>query len=635
MAASIIGSLRVALGLDTATFERGATSAEKRARQLGDTIGKNLRGGLLSANNALGLFGITLSAGAIVAAGKNALDYASSLGEVAQQLSVTTKDLQVYRYAASQVGVSQEEMDKGLSKLSLSIGQAADGAKKQATTFNDLGINVRDAGGNIRATSDILPQLADALAQIKDPATRARIEVELFGKTGQKLDTLLSGGSKAINELAAAAEKAGVVLSPDLIQRADDAADKLSAVKQVLEAKIAGVVADNAGAILQLGDALVWLIDKAGQAAKAWRVFVLEQKANNAESRLRGLPGLFISETDKRDALQEASDLRTEINGILNPKAMVRTGKGAGSLFDAQSNPLDVRGALGGVASGRQASGLNRIVGGGGGKKSGSHKAAKAEIDEVDEAAKAADISIRNMGDALRDLTADAYESDGLSSIRDAIDTRTDVKLAGWEDMRREQARLYDEGQDRVRGLADLFESEMNGAGGSFWDQWKDMGKRAVSEILSRLLTNNGGQGGGLSAILGATSKSIFGGLGSLTSLFGGGSNASIVANSATLSGTAPIAKFARGGTIGGFGGVDRNLLSINGMPTAMVGRGEMLKIEPNNDNVRGGTNHFHLEGAVLTQDLVNQMNAIGQASQLGAVGQVESRAARRAKTRL
>jgi hypothetical protein len=46
----------------------------------------------------------------------------------------------------------------------------------------------------------------------------------------------------------------------------------------------------------------------------------------------------------------------------------------------------------------------------------------------------------------------------------------------------------------------------------------------------------------------------------------------------------------AKGGTITGMPGIDTNLLSINGMPTARVNTGEQIRIEPNNDNSRGGT---------------------------------------------
>lgn len=249
---SLIGALRVTLGADTADFQRGMSKAELA----GQRAGQRIRQSLDSARSALTSFAAGVGAAALVSVAQRSLEYASSLGEVAQQLGVTTKELQEYRYVASQVGVEQDVMDKSLAKLTRTIGQAATGGKAQQKVFDALGISVRDVNGQVRTAGDVLPEIADALAKISDPARRAAVETQLFGRAGQQLDTMLAGGSKAMNELRAAAHDLGIVLSEDQIQRADETADKLSEVKQVLEAKIAGTVADNAQSIVGLADSL-------------------------------------------------------------------------------------------------------------------------------------------------------------------------------------------------------------------------------------------------------------------------------------------------------------------------------------------------------------------------------------------
>lgn len=256
---ALIGALRVTLGLDSAQFENGTKKARQTAQRDVTAIQKSLDG----LKGRLDTVYAAVAGSAILAAGKKALDYASSLGEIAQQAGVTTKELQQYRYAASQAGISNEEMDKSLAKLTRTIGEAKAGSKAQATVFRELGVAVQDANGRVYSAGEVIPKLADALAKIKDPATRARVEVDLFGKAGQKLDTMLAGGSKAVNELRGAAQKLGVVLSDEQIQNADNTADKLSALKQVLEANIAGAVANNANAILGLANAVASLSSRA------------------------------------------------------------------------------------------------------------------------------------------------------------------------------------------------------------------------------------------------------------------------------------------------------------------------------------------------------------------------------------
>lgn len=265
----VIARLAVSLSLETAAFERGSGRAKKEVTGLQNHVSK---AGTLIKGAFVGM------AGAIAAVqfgdlAKRGLEYASSLGEVASQLGVTTKALQEYRYAASQAGVEQAEMDQALAKLTRNLGDAAQGAKGPTEALEKLGVSVRDAEGHVRDAGDTIPLIAEGLQKIESPAERAAILVDLFGKAGQKLAPLLEGGAAGVNNLRNAAHELGIVLSDEQIQNADDTADKLSAMKQVLEAKIAGAVADNAESILDLANALIKLVEAAGKAAKAWRFF--------------------------------------------------------------------------------------------------------------------------------------------------------------------------------------------------------------------------------------------------------------------------------------------------------------------------------------------------------------------------
>ena len=95
----------------------------------------------------------------------------------------------------------------------------------------------------------------------------------------------------------------------------------------------------------------------------------------------------------------------------------------------------------------------------------------------------------------------------------------------------------------------------------------------------------------------------------------------------------------ARGGSfaIGGAGGVDRNLLSVNGRPVARVSRGEFVSVSAANNNKR--TMVFDLRGAVITEDLLAQMNALADGAAmrgaLAGVSMSEQRMARRSRRRL
>lgn len=291
---ALIGALRVSLSADTAAFQQGMSRAERQAAQSGSRIERSLKG----IKSGIAGLAAGISIGAMGALAKEHLDYAASLGEVSQQLGVTTKDLQVFRYAASQVGLTEEELDKALLKLTVTLGQVAAGAKAPTKALNAIGVEAKELAG--LDTGEALRVIAEGLEKVPDRAQRAAVEVALFGRTGAKLDTLLAGGRKGIDNLAAAAEKLGLVLSDEQIQRADEASDKYAALQLVLKANIASEVSDNAEAILQLTTSLTNLIIQLVKAAAAYDQFVNGIERKRLESIRDGGWTAFAREDAKR-----------------------------------------------------------------------------------------------------------------------------------------------------------------------------------------------------------------------------------------------------------------------------------------------------------------------------------------------
>jgi hypothetical protein len=312
----VLAELAVNLRLDTAAYSAGVSKAEaqtsrlerrlqgfqKSAGAIGRTMA-SLAGGLA------GGFAAGFGVDAIVRATQAALEYAGSLGETAQQLGVTTRDLQVFRFAAGQVGVSQDQLETGLSKLTITLGKVAAGAKEPVKAFNAIGISADQLKG--KDAGEAFRLIADHLERVTDRAQRAAIEVALFGKSGASLDNLLSGGSKALNDLATAADKLGIVLSDEQIRNADATADKLEALKTVLSARIAGVVADNAGAINDLADAFGRIASLAGGAISgiagvAQAIASLPTPPDWWLAALRGVTPAIGAAVEARARIQEA-----------------------------------------------------------------------------------------------------------------------------------------------------------------------------------------------------------------------------------------------------------------------------------------------------------------------------------------
>ena len=270
-----VGSLFVNLALEDAAFISGL----KRATKEHETAMRHISGATKIAGTALA--SITAAAAGLFTTQmiRNALDYAGSIGEVAQALGVTQRELQVYRFAGSQANLTNEQMEKSLGKLTLEIGR---GNK----AFADLGIATQNSNGGLRTAGEVLPDLADKLRTIKDPAERARVLVDIFGKSGQALGPLLAEGAAGLKTFGDEAERTGQILSDEAIANADKAADSITKFQSAISVSVAAVVAENADAIAKLADAIATLVGRIGQAVAQAR-----QASRNAQI-LGANPGL-------------------------------------------------------------------------------------------------------------------------------------------------------------------------------------------------------------------------------------------------------------------------------------------------------------------------------------------------------
>jgi hypothetical protein len=234
-----INELLIKLEADTTQLRRAFDQVDKKvndsAKNMQGSVNK-IDGSILALTRSFGALIPALSIGAILSFGKAALDSAGEIGEMAEQLGVSTDALQAYQFAATQSGVKSEELNVGLARLTRTVGEAANGNTDAIKSFRDLGVGILDASGNLRATEDILGDVATAIQSIEDPAKRAAAAVDFFGKSGQRLLPLLSGGRAGLDEFVNSARKAGVILDKDLIASADRASDRIAALTFKLSA---------------------------------------------------------------------------------------------------------------------------------------------------------------------------------------------------------------------------------------------------------------------------------------------------------------------------------------------------------------------------------------------------------------
>jgi hypothetical protein len=173
-------------------------------------------------------------------------------------------------------------------------------------------------------------------------------------------------------------------------------------------------------------------------------------------------------------------------------------------------------------------------------------------------------------------------------------------------------------------------------------DRWTDLWTNAmesalnnIADALMNMVRNafaDAGGGGEKGDWLGQA-------IGALGGALGLGGAAGLSAKTATGSVFATGVKvpgFAHGGALqlGGLGGVDRNLLSMNGSPIARVSRGEVMEVKPANDRGRGrGDTHFHMNGVMTNDQFWAEVDARDSRASRGATtGTLSTLGRRRAR---
>lgn len=145
---------------------------------------------------------------------------ADALKHNAERLGISTDELQQYQYAAQLTGVSAEQTAIGIRFFNRAVGEAALGTKAAQKTFAQLGINIRDAGGNIRPTDELLFEFSDKLKNTQSQAVRTAYATRLLGRNGSALLPMLQQGGAALRDMFKDVEELGGGFNKDFVEGA-------------------------------------------------------------------------------------------------------------------------------------------------------------------------------------------------------------------------------------------------------------------------------------------------------------------------------------------------------------------------------------------------------------------------------
>ena len=218
-----IGWIKMGITTDTSQFKKGLDTAASSTQTFQNSLLK-----------IAGAF-------AVFEAGKSAIDkVASSIrgiadtADLAGQIGLTSEAFTKLSYAAKLSGIDQDALATSLEQMQKRLGEVATtGAGPAADALKRFGLDAKNLA--MSGAEKSLDATLEVLRNIQNPAERAAVAMDLFGKSGIKMISLAGAGASGLKEMGAEASKVGFALSAidsAKVEEADDALDKMGMAVQ-------------------------------------------------------------------------------------------------------------------------------------------------------------------------------------------------------------------------------------------------------------------------------------------------------------------------------------------------------------------------------------------------------------------
>ncbi|MEX0408553.1 tail tape measure protein [Aquibium sp. LZ166] len=202
------------------------TRIERRAKESGDRLERTMGAATARMSTAMkaGLAG--LAAGGVIGVAGRLADVAKGIAEIgdeARRAGLDVKAFQELKFVAEQNRIDVDAMVDGIKELNLRADEwIVTGSGPAAEAFQRLGYSAADLERKLKDPSRLFTEIIGKLESF-DQAARIRIADEIFGGTGgERFVQLIEQGERALRDQIDAANDLGIVLSDEVIARADE-----------------------------------------------------------------------------------------------------------------------------------------------------------------------------------------------------------------------------------------------------------------------------------------------------------------------------------------------------------------------------------------------------------------------------
>ena len=290
MASSANGNVKITTEIETAglqeslnrlesMFNSFAGNLKETARKTGEDVNRELgntekaRISLEKLGNTAKNIGSQLKTLGLAAAGlagsfagivKSAISTADRVDELSKRLGMSVESLSRLDYVASQSGTSIEAFGTSMRMIAQNINTGSDAYEK-------LGVNIREADGQLKSQEQILLETIRALQRMPAGTEKAALALKALGRNSMQLNEVLGMTEDEFDALMKRSDELGLTLNSNVTNAAQQIADKFTDLRSTFKMALVQAVEPMIPALEKVTDRFIKMLQPGGELAEAFK----------------------------------------------------------------------------------------------------------------------------------------------------------------------------------------------------------------------------------------------------------------------------------------------------------------------------------------------------------------------------
>ncbi|HZT32767.1 MAG TPA: hypothetical protein VE999_01680 [Gemmataceae bacterium] len=345
-----------------AAMAKAAKEAEEALRKqsesiksFGERVGQFIenpiqgaKGAIGSMLSTLGPFGVGVAAGAAALAGFGvaAFEAAKSLGQYGTAVKdaelrtgLTAKEVGQFGFAAKAVGQDISIVERLMRGLSQAADENSREGEKARATLQRMGVDLRNAAGEMKPTSEILIEISEGLNKLPEGLQRDAAAMELFKRVGIEAIPFMT----ELNENLRIAHEQGFGPTEDDVRRFQEYQREVAQLETKWDALVRKFKEGIVITVSWVGKGADWFLNNIGTAGDDERARREEEQARQEAEQVRSVGGYGAS-MSRSAHRREVADLERRAPGIMQNRDAIER-----QIADLRTRQQDLVGNFGWV----------------------------------------------------------------------------------------------------------------------------------------------------------------------------------------------------------------------------------------------------------------------------------------------